>query len=182
MRPTPALVRQNTARVTTVSSAPVRTEKRSELESLTDKRTHPFTRNDFLALLSFIQPERFFAEQRCALQQRGEYRLLVAVLQDALECWFRYRNAQRTRGQRLFREVEEWFSSHNQDRLFAFECICDYLALDPNYIRRGLTQWQSSQLERSVPRFYLTPVINSRTRMEYNESRKKQTRNRMWEE
>lgn len=181
MRSISALAQQNIVPTATGSSTPGKDEKRSGSASDTGKRIYSFPENDPFSLFPFVQPEQFFAEQRSVLQRTGEYRLLVAVLQDALECWFRHRNSQRIRGQRLFRETKEWFSSHDRNRLFAFECICDHLALDPNHIRRSLLQWQSSHSHRSVPRFYLTPVINSRTQLGYNGSRTKRTRNRVWE-
>lgn len=120
----------------------------------------------------FVQPEQFFAQRRKVLQHTGEYRLLIAVLQDALECWFRYRHARRTRERRLFHEVSEWFSARDRDWLFAFECICDHLELDPNYIRQGLKQWQSSCSGQPAPRFQLTPVMRNQTPLVYDESRK----------
>lgn len=119
-----------------------------------------------------VQPEQFFAERRRALQRTGEYRLLIAVLQDALKCWFRYRYARRTRERRLFREIADWFSARDRDWLFAFECICDHLELDPNYIRYGLQQWQSSRLGQPAPRFHLAPVMRNHTHRAYNEPRK----------
>ena len=124
------------------------------------------------ALLSFlfVQPEQFFADRKSALQRTGEYRLLVAVLQDALEGWFRYRHACRTRERRLFRELSAWFSASNRDWLFTFECICDHLGIDPDYIRRGLRQWQSSNPGPRAPRFQQTPVVHDQGRLSYDES------------
>ncbi len=122
------------------------------------------------ALLSFlfVQSEQFFADRKSALQRTGEYRLLVAVLQDALECWFRYRNARRARERRLFQEISAWFSASNRDWLFTFECICDHLGIDPDYIRRGLRQWQMADSTLPSPRFQMTPVVTKQARRRHN--------------
>jgi len=116
-----------------------------------------------------VQPEQFGPDSRSAMQQTGEYRLLVAVLQDALSTWFRYRHARRLRERRLFQEISEWFSDKRSNWPFAFECICDYLDLDPDYIRRGLVQWQPSSPGQRFPQFQMAPVIRNRERVVYKE-------------
>jgi hypothetical protein len=123
----------------------------------------------FLSFLQ-VQPEQFGADPRSALQRTGEYRLLVAVLQDALTTWFRYRHSHRLRERRLFQEISEWFSDKRSNWPFAFECICGYLGLDPDYIRRGLVQWQPSSPRQRFPQFQMAPVIRNRERVVYKES------------
>jgi hypothetical protein len=91
-------------------------------------------------------PEQFFMlAHHSAAYRSGVRRLLFAVLQDAVACWFRYRHAGNARGRRLFREIQAWFWSKDRDWPFAFECVCEHLTLDPDSIRRGLTHWQSPQ-------------------------------------
>lgn len=84
-------------------------------------------------------PEQFFrtANQSFAVWT-GERRLLFAVLEEAVESFFRYRNATTRRGQRLFRETVEWFWEHDQKWLYSLETICQHLDLDAEYIRGGL--------------------------------------------
>lgn len=84
-------------------------------------------------------PEQFFraANQSFAVWT-GERRLLLAVLEEAVESFFRYRNAATRRRQRLFHETVEWFWSHDQGWLYSFETICQHLNLDAEYIRSGL--------------------------------------------
>jgi len=90
-----------------------------------------------------LVPAQFFPPaQRSLVCWRGEQRLLFAVLQDAVACWFRYRDAQTRRGRRLFGETDAWFASSDTGWLYAFERICEMLDLDPDYIRRGLRDWQ----------------------------------------
>ena len=169
MRPTSTLASQHIAQVTSEISPPGKTPPRSDPKSCAHEKAYSFIQNDVFSFLSSVQPEQFSADQRNVLRRTGEYRLLVAVLQDALECWFRYRNTRRIRGQRLFQEIEAWFLSRERNWLFAFECICDHLALDPDYIRRGLLRWQASPPIHATPRFHLTPVLKNRSRLEYED-------------
>ncbi|MGE0821195.1 MAG: hypothetical protein AB7G75_10150 [Candidatus Binatia bacterium] len=68
----------------------------------------------------------------------GARLLLLAVLEDAVHSWFRYRHDSSTRGQRLFQETRAWFWSSDQGWLCTFENICAHLDLDPEDIRAGL--------------------------------------------
>lgn len=93
----------------------------------------------------FVVPSQFFTPpQRSHLFWRGEQRLLFAVLQDAVGCWFHYRDVSTPRGRRLFGEVATWFESPDKGWLYAFERICEMLDLDPDYIRLGLQRWHGT--------------------------------------
>lgn len=93
----------------------------------------------------FVVPSQFFTPpQQSHLFWRGEQRLLFAVLQEAVACWFRYRDVSTIRGRRLFGEVTTWFASPDKGWLYAFERICEMLDLDPDYIRLGLQRWHDT--------------------------------------
>ena len=79
-------------------------------------------------------------------QPTPETRLLIAILEEAINCFQRYYFAQHDSGQRLFREADEWLMSNHKDWAFSFESICDALGLDPSYVRSGLRRWQARQL------------------------------------
>jgi hypothetical protein len=64
--------------------------------------------------------------------------LMFAVLQEAVHTYLTYRDVRTRRGRRLFEETRAWFWSRESSWLYAFESICQYLHLDPSYIRRGL--------------------------------------------
>lgn len=107
-----------------------------------------------------VVPEQFFAPpHHSAAHKSGVKRLLLAVLQDAVACWFRYQHARNARGQRLFRETHAWFWATEQDSLFAFEHICAQLQLDPDYIRQGLLRWQPSSADQPRPHLRSEPVV-----------------------
>src|SRR5262249_2195296 len=69
---------------------------------------------------------------------RGEKRLMLAVLEEAVATFQRHLDAKTRRGQRLFREAAEWIRSADTTQTFAFENVCRTLGLDPEYLRGGL--------------------------------------------
>jgi hypothetical protein len=68
----------------------------------------------------------------------GEKRLMLAVLEEAVATFQRRLEAKTRRGQRLFREAEDWIGSADTSWTFAFENVCHTLGLDPEYLRGGL--------------------------------------------
>ena len=79
--------------------------------------------------------------------REGEEGLMLAVLDNAIECFQKYVLAQRERERRLFREAEEWILERNSDWFFSFENICETLELYPDYIRQGLLCWKEAKLK-----------------------------------
>jgi hypothetical protein len=100
-----------------------------------------------------ILPSQFFAtRRRDALQKKGEYRLLVAVLEDAIACYQKYALSIEKRDRRAFEEVEQWIMDapvvppRKDDYSFSFEQICGVLGLDPAYMRHGLQKWRDRRI------------------------------------
>jgi hypothetical protein len=75
----------------------------------------------------------------------GEQRLMLAVLQDAIECFQEHVLAQDLWEKKLFKEAENWILAKNTDLLFSFENICETLQLHPDYIRQGLLVWKEAK-------------------------------------
>lgn len=71
---------------------------------------------------------------------------MLAVLEDAVLCFQDNLTAVTPRKQSLFRDAEEWILDDSESYLFSFENICEGLALDPNYVRRGLMRWKEMVL------------------------------------
>ncbi len=98
-------------------------------------------------------PTQFFdALRQQATLQRGECRLIVAVLEDAIRRFQKYATATDRHGQQMFREVEEWIAGRQAggEPSFGFEYICAVLGLDPDYVREGLQRWQQRLRWRRV--------------------------------
>jgi hypothetical protein len=92
--------------------------------------------------------------------QRPELRLMAAVLEDAIRSFCRNAGSRGLRGQRLFRETAAWFASDDVSWPFAFENVCDALALEPEWIRQILARWQ--QRDATTARRATFPGIHLR--------------------
>lgn len=90
-----------------------------------------------------ILPTQFYPALARRYTLRGEHRLLLAILEDAVAI---YRGAGiggrpcGRRGLRQIREAEEWIWSDDCAWVFSFQRICEALQLDPDYLRRGLRE------------------------------------------
>jgi len=73
-----------------------------------------------------------------------ERRLMLAVLEDAIDCYLANVGAQRGIRRARFNEAASWLQSNDTEWPFSFVCICDALGIDPTVIRRMLV--------RQVPR------------------------------
>jgi hypothetical protein len=73
-----------------------------------------------------------------------ERRLMLAVLEDAIDCYLANVGAQRGIRRARFVDAARWFQSNDTEWPFSFVCICDALGIDPAVIRRMLV--------RQVPR------------------------------
>ena len=101
-----------------------------------------------------LLPAQFYAAFRGGSAVRGEKRLMLAVLQDALDCYQKYAFAKDNHGRQLFADADTWVSCEDSDWYFSFENICETLEINPAYLRRGLRDWrhQSSHLARQPAR------------------------------
>lgn len=90
-----------------------------------------------------LLPAQFYAAFRGGSAVRGEKRLMLAVLEDALDCYQKYAFSRDGHGRQLFDESCEWIGSANRDWFFSFENICETLEINPEYLRRGLERWRT---------------------------------------
>jgi hypothetical protein len=105
--------------------------------------------------------------------REGEERLMLAVLESAVEDFQKYVLARNPRGKRLFQEAEDWFLEKDSEELFSFENICETLQLHPDYIRQGLMVWKEAKFKLSSadtdlagrPKLAQTPVKHPSIRL-----------------
>jgi len=81
--------------------------------------------------------------------REGEQRLMLAILESAVEDFQKYVLARKPSGKKLFQQAEEWFLEKDSDELYSFENICDTLGLHPDPIRKGLLVWKEAKLKLS---------------------------------
>jgi hypothetical protein len=72
----------------------------------------------------------------------GEHRLMVAILEDAIDVYRKQAAARDTRKRHMFEDAEAWIEDRATTWIFSFENICAVLDLDPSYIRKGLHEWK----------------------------------------
>lgn len=94
-----------------------------------------------------LLPSQFFATMAKRTPQQAEYRLVVAVLQDAVECFQKHLVARDHKARQLFDDAALWLASDDRTWPYSFLNICDLLGLNPHYVRNGLRQWT----ERRAP-------------------------------
>ena len=83
-------------------------------------------------------------------KQCGELRLAAAVFEDALRCVIRNTAWHRGPLWRDFEEARDWFKDDRRAWPFAFENVCDLLALDATEVRAQVERLLSRQLNKSV--------------------------------
>ncbi len=94
-----------------------------------------------------LLPIQYFEAMRKKHLLEGEKRLILSVLEDAIECFMKCIDSPTSKGQRLFRDADEWISLEDKRWVFSFDNVCDMLDINPDYMRRGLKQWKERKLE-----------------------------------
>ena len=93
-----------------------------------------------------LLPAQFFSTLRRKGAQEPERRLVIAILEDAVDCFRKHLFARDHKSRQLFTDAESWILSEDRDWPFSFENICELLDLNPEYLRRGLLTWKENQL------------------------------------
>lgn len=113
---------------------------------------------------SLFQPDTLLPDQyldtfRRKLHLEPEKKLMLAILEDAIACYQKYLFARDSKGKALFQEAQEWVEETGGTNVFSFDSVCETLGLNPDYLRRGMTDWKKSALaERTQAKVYqLTP-------------------------
>ena len=83
---------------------------------------------------------------RPGLVDPGVRRLLLALLEDALDSYRKYFSKLSSKGETSFREVEEWIRS-GAEGPFSFATVCEGLGIDPEWLRAELLRWKKKQFE-----------------------------------
>jgi hypothetical protein len=92
-----------------------------------------------------LLPNQFFSFFRKEAGFDRERRLMLAVLEDAIDCYQKYAHTNDLRGRQLFAESYDWIMSPDKRWLFSFENICQIVDMNPDYIRQGLKRWRAEQ-------------------------------------
>ncbi len=98
---------------------------------------------------SLFQPDTLLPDQyldtfRRKMHLEPEKKLLLAILEDAVACYQKYLFAHDSKGKALFHEAEEWVEHPSAEGVFSFDSVCESLGLNPDYVRRGISEWKNS--------------------------------------
>ena len=99
-----------------------------------------------------VLPTQYFDRLRRRTEFNGERRLMLAILEDAVDCYRKHAAARDQRAQHLFTEAESWIEAPDSNWLFSFQNICDVLGLESEYIRTGLHKIKANALRPAAHR------------------------------
>src|SRR5438128_8965298 len=105
-----------------------------------------------------LLPIQYFEAMRRKHLLEGEKRLILSVLEDAVECFMKLIDSGTSKGQRLFRDADEWITLEDKHWVFSFDNVCEMLDINPEYLRRGVVQWKQRKLERIAEQKRLAEV------------------------
>jgi hypothetical protein len=96
---------------------------------------------------SLFQPDtllstQYFENLRRKTLFEPEKRLMLAILEDGIHCFFDNLHVSGGKKKRLFEDAEAWIVASDEDWVFSFESVCDALGLNPEYVRQGLLRWR----------------------------------------
>jgi hypothetical protein len=101
-------------------------------------------------IISLFEPDTLLSAQYLenfrSKTLEPEMRLMLAVLEDAIDCFQANVMAQSGRGKKLFNEAEDWIMEKENDWIFSFGSVCEFLKFNPEYLRRGLLRWKEKKL------------------------------------
>jgi hypothetical protein len=83
-----------------------------------------------------------FSRLHDRVPRKGEIRLALAVLEDAIDCLETDRRIGRVNPVMVRWEVERWIASRERIPVFAFENVCHVLGLDPAIVRERIVGWE----------------------------------------
>lgn len=91
-----------------------------------------------------LMPSQYFDRIRRRASLDGERRLMVAILEDAVDVYRKHADARDRKRRTLFDDAEAWIEASDKGWIFSFENICDVLGLDVDYLRAGLRRWRAA--------------------------------------
>ena len=94
-----------------------------------------------------VLPAQYFGGRRSRGTHDAEHELVVAVLQDAVDCFQKHLLARERKARQLYIDAEAWIMSDDRRWPFSFENVCDLLNIDAAGLRQGLLRWRTTRLQ-----------------------------------
>jgi hypothetical protein len=121
--------------------------------------------------LGGLLPSQYFDHDERRKLLNGEYRLLVAVLADAIRSYAANIGSRRGEQRLILAELRLWFHSADSERLFAFESICDLIGIKAEIVRKCLRTISVRSLPTRRYREHLLSVGRPATRRQRGQTR-----------
>jgi len=77
-----------------------------------------------------------------------EKRLILAILDDAVQSFIATVKPRSPKELREFEEAQMWIMEADSEWIFSFESICSQLGLDPDYLRSGLLKLKAEARDK----------------------------------
>lgn len=125
-----------------------RAEPYSDASKSTGERPHVDVVEKMASLFEpdILAAAQYFDNFRRKTLIEPEKRLLVAILEDAINCFHDNVSAESGKRKKLFDEAEEWVLEERTDWIFSFRNVCELLGLSAEYLRGGLVRWKEKRL------------------------------------
>lgn len=103
--------------------------------------------------LAVFQPDTLLSDEFLTTFRRKsplepEKVLMLAILEDAVNCFQDNVGATCKRKRNLHEEAETWILDDDRAYFFSFGNVCEALGYDPGYVRSGLLRWKHSVLRQ----------------------------------
>ena len=90
----------------------------------------------------------FLDSQGRSRARSGEEKLMLALLEDGIDSFFKYLRAADDKGRQISEEIDKWIFGRDSDWIFSFDNVCETLGINPSCLRAKLGQWKRSELNR----------------------------------
>jgi hypothetical protein len=99
-----------------------------------------------------VLPVQFHDRRTAATAAEPLYRLMVALLIDAIRSVQTKSDTRQHARRQDCAEARSWIFSDDDRAVFSFKALCAALDIDPNAIRKYLSQWEEKRLAGEKPR------------------------------
>jgi len=97
-----------------------------------------------------VLPQQYYGVVAGAGHNDGARDLMLAVLEDAIRTYLTNRMGKTARHRRLFDEVKGWIDTRGGQDPFSFETICETFDIDPDDLRRQISNLSPENFRRRV--------------------------------
>jgi len=88
--------------------------------------------------LHVLLPSQYYEPVKAKKAMQSERRLMLAILEDAIDCLQIRSKIKRRIKKTVYRETVEWLKSEDDGYVFSFQNICDVLNIDASKLRKEI--------------------------------------------